>query len=128
MAQRVQVVLEDDVDGSVADETVEFHLDGSGYEIDLTEAHAAELRDALAGWVSHARRVGGRSGGSRTKAAAKSTTSAGAVGKPAATDKEQLAAMREWGQANGFKVSARGRVSATVRDAFQAAGGKKQPR
>ena len=60
MAQKVQVLLVDDVDGGTADETVTFGLDGVTYEIDLTSAHAAELRDAFAHWVGHARKVGAR--------------------------------------------------------------------
>jgi hypothetical protein len=55
MAQKVQVLLVDDIDGGTADETVTFALDGVSYEIDLTSAHAAELRDALGTWVGHAR-------------------------------------------------------------------------
>ena len=62
MAQRVHIVLEDDVDGSEADETVIFGLDGSSYEIDLSAKNAAKLRDALAVYVAAARRVSGRSG------------------------------------------------------------------
>ena len=60
MAQRVQIILEDDYDGGEADETVSFALDGAEYEIDLSSANAAELRNALAPWLSHARKVGGR--------------------------------------------------------------------
>ena len=60
MAQRVQVLLVDDIDGSAAAETVSFSLDGVSYEIDLTAAHAKKLRDDLASWVGHARRSGGR--------------------------------------------------------------------
>ena len=60
MAQKVQVLLVDDIDGGTADETVTFGLDGVTYEIDLTSAHASELRDAFAQWVGHARKVGGR--------------------------------------------------------------------
>ena len=60
MAQKVQVLLVDDIDGGTADETVTFGLDGVTYEIDLTAGHATELRDALAQWVGHARKVGGR--------------------------------------------------------------------
>ena len=51
MAQRVQVVLEDDLDGGKADETVTFGLDGTTYEIDLSKKNAAKLRDALSGYV-----------------------------------------------------------------------------
>ena len=64
MAQRVNIVLVDDIDGSDATETVAFGLDGTSYEIDLNEKHAAKLRDALASYVGHARKVGG---GRRTR-------------------------------------------------------------
>ena len=57
MAQKVQVVLEDDLDGGTADETVVFGLDGTSYEIDLTKKNAAKLRDALAPWVAAGRRT-----------------------------------------------------------------------
>jgi hypothetical protein len=57
VAQRVEVVLVDDLDGGPADETVQFALDGVSYEIDLTEQNAQALRDAIATWVGHARRV-----------------------------------------------------------------------
>ena len=60
MAQRVQIILEDDYDGGTADETVSFALDGAEYEIDLSSKNATGLRDALAPWVSHARKIGGR--------------------------------------------------------------------
>ena len=67
MAQKVQIHLVDDLDGSDASETVSFALDGATYEIDLNEAHAEELRNALAPYVGHARKAGGRrsSAGSR---------------------------------------------------------------
>ena len=60
MAQRVQIVLEDDVDGGVASETVTFGLDGVTYEIDLNDDNAGKLRDSLAAWVGNARRSAGR--------------------------------------------------------------------
>ena len=60
MAQRVNVVLVDDIDGSDATETVSFGLDGVDYEIDLSDEHAAELREAVACYIGHARRTGGR--------------------------------------------------------------------
>ena len=60
MAQKVVVSLVDDLDSSEADETVEFGLDGATYEIDLSDANAAALRDRLADYVAHARRSGGR--------------------------------------------------------------------
>ena len=60
MAQRVQVLLVDDLDGGDANETVSFALDGVTYEIDLSESNAAKFRDDLASWIGHARRSGGR--------------------------------------------------------------------
>jgi len=57
MAQRVQILLEDDLDGSEATETVNFALDGKAYEIDLSAANSAQLRDDLAKWIGHARPV-----------------------------------------------------------------------
>lgn len=47
MAQEVLVSLIDDLDGSDADETIMFALDGTGYEIDLNIKNAAALRKAL---------------------------------------------------------------------------------
>ncbi len=104
MAQRVNIVLVDDIDGSDATETVAFGLDGTSYEIDLNEKHAAKLRDALASYVGHARKV---SGGRRTRATAKAATSG-------ASAKE----IRDWARSNGFKVPDRGRIPADVREAF----------
>jgi hypothetical protein len=108
MAQRVNIVLVDDIDGGDADETVTFGLDGTTYEIDLSSKNAAKLRDALAPYVGHARKVGGRrSGGGRR--------SAGSGNGPSARE------IREWARANGWNLSDRGRVAAEVRQAYEAA-------
>jgi len=107
MAQRVNIVLVDDIDGSDASETVAFGLDGTSYEIDLNEKNAAKLRDALAAYVGHARKVGG---GRRTRATAKA-----AAGGASAKE------IRDWARANGHKVPDRGRIPADVRAAFEAA-------
>ena len=104
MAQRVQIILEDDYDGGTADETVSFALDGAEYEIDLSSKNAGGLRDALAPWVSHARKIGGR-----RKRATKATGSA------------STSDIRAWALAHGHEVSSRGRVSADVRDAYEKA-------
>lgn len=116
MAKKVTVSLIDDVDGeSIADETIEFAIDGVSYEIDLSSANAAKLRDGLEEWVSSARRVSGRR---RTKAAA---TATGAPKSRVSIDREQSAAIREWARRNGHKVSARGRISADITDAYNKA-------
>jgi hypothetical protein len=119
MAQRVNVELIDDLDESPAAETVSFALDGVSYEIDLSEANAARLRDALAPFLGHARRVGGRrsSGSSRASSASGSSGSSGSSGKGAGN----AADIRAWARENGFEVSERGRVSAEVRSAYAAA-------
>lgn len=108
MAQRVQIVLEDDLDGGEATETVKFGLDGVEHEIDLNDANAAKLRDALAPWLAHARRTGGR----RSRGTAAATRS---TGKGSAAD------IRAWAQQQGMTVSERGRVSAEVREAYDRA-------
>jgi hypothetical protein len=59
MAQKIQTLLIDDLDGSEAEGTVRFGLDGAEYEIDLNAEHAQALRDALARYVGAARRAGG---------------------------------------------------------------------
>jgi hypothetical protein len=58
VAQKIQVLLIDDLDGSQADGTDRFGLDGTGYEIDLNAGHARALRDALSRYVQAARRAG----------------------------------------------------------------------
>lgn len=107
MAQRVQVLLVDDIDNTDADETVTFALDGVSYEIDLNTANAAKLRDALAPWVGHARRSGGRKATGRS-------TSGGARRK-------DVSAVREWARKNGHDVSERGRIPAAVQEAYDKA-------
>ena len=59
MAQKVRIILEDDLDGGPADETIRFGLDGAHYEIDLSSANAARLRDAIRPFVAKSRRVQG---------------------------------------------------------------------
>jgi hypothetical protein len=109
MAQRVNVVLVDDIDGSDADETVSFALDGVDYEIDLSDEHAAELRNAISLYVGHARRTGGRRKSGKRSAA------------PAAEAGTSAADIRAWARENGWDVPERGRVSAEVREAYAAA-------
>jgi Lsr2 len=109
VAQTVQIVLTDDLDGADADETIAFALDGISYEIDLSSGNAEALREALAAYVDVARRVGGRS--SRRSAAAKPA---------AAPTVTSLAEVREWARENGYEVSDRGRVSNEIRTAYDA--------
>jgi hypothetical protein len=109
MAQRVQVLLVDDLDGSAADETVTFALDGVAYEIDLTSDNAQRLRDSLARWTGAARKAPSRARRAPVRARAGTGLTA---------------TIREWAKANGHTVSDRGRISADVRAAYEAAQGR----
>jgi hypothetical protein len=107
MAQKVHIVLEDDLDGSPASETVSFGLDGKTYEIDLNEKNAGKLRDALAQYVGAARSIGGARRGRKSNNATNLGPSAREV--------------RDWARSNGYDVPDRGRIPADVRSAFDAA-------
>ena len=106
MAQRVRVQFIDDIDGSPADTTVKFGVDGTSYEIDLSAAHAEELRDAMRPFVEY-RQAGGGAGRPAGKAAR-------AVNP---------ALVREWARRQGIRVAERGRLPDELVDMFRAAGG-----
>jgi hypothetical protein len=119
MAQKVQVLLvcdlhEDEVEGV---ETVSFGLDGSSYEIDTCEEHAAQMRDAFAPYVGSARRAGRPAASTGTRRASRGTSRPAAAG----SDRERVQAIREWARANGHTVSERGRLSAAVVEAYEKA-------
>ena len=103
MAQKVITLLEDDLHGGEADETVTFALDGTTYEIDLTKKNAAELRKAMAVYVGHARKVSGSRGARRSRGSSDAKT------------------IREWAQGQGLDVPSRGRIPQEVRKQYEAA-------
>ena len=113
MAQRTITTLIDDIDGSEASETVVFGLDGSTYEVDLSEAHAEDLREVLSPYVSVARRAGSSAGGGRSGRAR--ATRPSNSGSPDPKD------VRAWAQANGVEVSPRGRINSAVLEQYRAA-------
>jgi len=107
MAQRVQVVLTDDIDGTEGVETVGFSYSGIDYELDLSAKNAKKFHDNLQFYADHARRVGGRRrAGGGTKTTRLSSDNA---------------TIRAWAKANGIDVPARGRISSSVREQFEAA-------
>jgi len=108
MAKQTIVQLIDDIDGGPAEETVQFSIDGNGYEIDLSGKNAAKLRDAIAPFVGSARRAS-RSGSSFASASRR---------RPARGDREQTQAIREWARANGHKIGEKGRIPATILEAY----------
>ena len=109
MAQKIQTLFIDDLDGSEAEGTIRFGLDGTEYEIDLNAEHAQALRDVLARYVHAARRAGG---GARRPARGGRRASAGGV------DSTEV---REWAKAQGIDVKDRGRVPAGLVVKFKAA-------
>lgn len=115
MARKIVHQLVDDIDGTVLEpgegETVLFSLDGKSYEIDLTAENAQALRDSFTKYIDAARRM--TSGGS-----ASSSSSTRGRRRTGQTD---YGPVREWAKQNGFTVSARGRVPATVIEAYEAA-------
>lgn len=109
MAQKTVVELVDDLDGGRADETVAFALDGEEFLIDLSHDNATKLRDALAEYVGHARRAGGRK-----------QRSPGFAGR-AAQSSFDTQAVREWARSQGEDVAERGRLSQALLTRFQEA-------
>jgi hypothetical protein len=105
MSSKVVVLLQDDVDGTRADETIEFGIDGTTYAIDLNEQNAKKLRGALDGYISKARKVSVKRSSTRK-------TSFGIDSK----------AIRRWAEANGIELSKRGRIPQDVVSQFKAAG------
>lgn len=112
MAQKVQTLLVDDIDGSEAEGTVRFGLDGAEYEIDLSAEHALALRDALARYVAAARRA--RANGRHPARS----------GRSAPAGELNTADIREWARTQGIEIKDRGRVSAEVVTRFKAATGR----
>jgi hypothetical protein len=115
MARKVEVKLLDDIDGTEAEETVKFGLDGTNYEIDLNAKHADQLRAALAKFVTHARRLG------RGHVA---PTRHNRGGTPARNDRAQNQAIRDWAKRKGLELSDRGRIPGTVVAQYEAEAGR----
>jgi hypothetical protein len=61
VVQKIETILIDDLDGSEAQNTVRFGFGGAEYEIDLSAAHADELRRKLDTFISAGRKMNGTS-------------------------------------------------------------------
>ena len=109
MAQKIQTLFVDDLDGSAAEGTIRFGLDGTDYEIDLNAEHAQALRDVLARYAGAARRANGT--------ARRPTRS----GRRASATGLNTTEVREWAKAQGIDVKDRGRVPAELVVKFKAA-------
>ena len=106
MATKITVVLEDDLDGGPAEETLRFAIDGTEYEIDLNDKNVSAFRRQLAPYIDHARKAG-RAQPRRP-------------GRTAAT-RERSVGIRAWAKDQGIAVSARGRIPASVAEQYEAA-------
>jgi hypothetical protein len=113
MAKHTQVILIDDLDGGEANETVTFAIDGLSYEIDLSDDNAKKLREALSAFVGGARRA--ESGSTRGR------RRGSAGGAQRAMTREKSAEIRAWAKAHGHPVSERGRIAASIVEAYDAA-------
>jgi hypothetical protein len=107
MAQKVQTLFIDDIDGGDAEGMVRFALDGTEYEIDLSAKHSEELRSALGKYVTHARKAGGAARRGRAGRGARSALNTTEI--------------RNWARSNGYDIKDRGRVPADLVAKYQAA-------
>jgi hypothetical protein len=103
VARKTVVEWVDDIDGTAASETVNFTIDGSRYEIDLSDKNAAKFRKVMSGWIDASRRSGHR----RTR------------GAHPKSDPSESTKARKWALDNGFDVGPRGRLRAEVLDAYR---------
>jgi hypothetical protein len=111
MAQKIQTLFIDDIDGGAAEGTVRFGLDGTEYEIDLSAEHSDELHKTLTTFIAHARKV---SGAQRQRATR---------GRHGAVSSPDTAKVREWAKENGFAIKDRGRVPAELMAKYHASTG-----
>jgi hypothetical protein len=109
VVQKVTVVLEDDLTGGPAEQTIQFAFEGTDYEIDLNAKNAAAFNKQLAPYVEHARRAG------RAQPRRSGLTAAG---------RQRSGDIRAWAKEHGLAVSERGRIPANVVDQYNAAGGR----
>ena len=112
MAQKVIREFVDDIDGSEAERTFTFAVDGTDYEIDLSTQNIKEFHEAIAGFVESARKV--KASGNSRQARKVSTRDSG-------RSREQTQAVREWARQQGHRVNDRGRIPAAIQQAFDQA-------
>jgi len=106
MAVSTTVVLEDDLEGGPATETVQFSLGDRQYEIDLNAQNADRFRAQMKPFVDHARPAGPRHRRRPVRSAA---------------SRQRSADIRAWANQQGIELSGRGRIPASVIEQYQAA-------
>lgn len=117
MAKKRIITLIDDIDGTGADETLTFAIDGRMYEIDLSVSNATALRAAIEPYRQHARLRGRARAITRAKGHKHTTTSAPATHTNAAPTVS--AQIRAWAHTQGLTVPAMGRIPQAVIDAYR---------
>lgn len=118
MAERVTIELVDDLDGSVADETVHFTWEGKPLVIDLNKKNADKLRKAIEPFAAAA-----RPGGTvQAPAARRRLASGSSSGKRQQDSGAATSVIRAWARENGIEVPDRGRLKPDVLQAWEAAG------
>ena len=110
MAKQIVTLLTDDIDGSKADRTVEFSIDGVSYTIDLSDKNAGKLRKALDPYLAAASRIG--------RSSTQRITGRTPAPAPSRANRDQNQAIREWANKNGYEVSERGRIPTSIVEAF----------
>lgn len=119
----MSVELVDDLDGSVIDdgggETIEFSVLGVDYVIDLKAKNAAEFHRKLGYYIDHAARTGGRR--HRPKPAGSASTPTPKSKAAPTRDPSDTRAIRQWAADEGYEIADRGRIPASIVDAYDAA-------
>ena len=115
MAKKTEtlVTMTDDLDGSKADRTITFAVDGSNYEIELSKKNATAFEKAVKPYVDAARKT-------RAATASRASTNGTSNGRRSRS-RNDLGQIREWALANGLQVSERGRIAAAVQEAYDTA-------
>lgn len=101
-------MLIDDLDGGEAAETITFAVDGTSYEVDLSDKNADKFRKAIKPFVENGRRKG-RQSGSRNSSRQTHSKPAANVSKKAGTEE-----IRQWAKEQGLTVADRGRIAANI--------------
>ena len=112
MATETITRLLDDLDGSDAERTVTFAWDGRAYEVDLSKRNIAAFEKTMKPYLAVARSA--RSTSARPASRGRQTGTR-------ARRRDDLQVIRDWARANGHSVSDRGRVSASIIEAYEAA-------
>ncbi|SDH18383.1 Lsr2 protein [Sinosporangium album] len=111
MVRKIVETVTDDIDGSKAESTIKFGLDGQGYEIDVSPKNEQRLRKIFAPYLLNARAVVRRRTPSRRRASTRSVPPAAAV---PSIDSAAARRVREWARSQGLEVSARGRIPRNI--------------